>query len=275
MSAPPPRPPQRPPQKAPSKPQAQPKRTLSFAALDTNRGEGVGIYGVGGAGKTTLVDGAPGPIASFDLDNSLAVLRLPNTRRVDGIGEWSDLLDVINGDGWNDVKTLVIDSITVAEEMATRWVIKNVPHSKGLAIKNIEDYGWGIGYRHIYDAFVALLAALDRHKAAGRNVVLVCHQCVVNVPNPSGEDWLRYEPRLQGTKYSIRLRVHEWVDHMLFLGYDIDVKDGKGKGSGTRTLWPVEMPHCMAKSRTLADPIPIYPGSNDVWDALFNKGEKP
>ena len=29
------------------------------------------------------------------------------------------------------------------------------------------------------------------------NVILICHDCTATVPNPTGEDWLRYEPRLQ------------------------------------------------------------------------------
>ena len=105
----------------------------------------------------------------------------------------------------------------------------------------------------MFDTFLPLLADLDRHARAGRNVVLVCHDCTSTVPNPAGEDWLRYEPRLQSPnsgKASIRLRVREWADHVLFVGYDVSVgKDGKGRGAGTRTLYSAEVPHCMAKSR--------------------------
>jgi hypothetical protein len=92
------------------------------------------------------------------------------------------------------------------------------------------------------------------------------------VPNPLGEDWIRYEPRLQSPssgKSSIRLRTREWADHVLFFGYDIDVKDGKGRGSGTRTVYPCELPHCMAKSRTLADPMPLGKFDTTLWERLF------
>ena len=159
-----------------------------------------------------------------------------------------------------------------AEELAVAWTIGNVPHEKGNRIVRIEDYGFGKGYQHVYETFLTLLGDLDRHVRAGRNVILICHDCCTNVPNPQGEDWQRYEPRLQSPssgKASIRLRVREWADHVFFLGYDVDVKEGKGHGCGTRTLWPVEMPHCMAKSRRLADPIPVYPNDAAVWTALF------
>ncbi|MBP9034672.1 MAG: hypothetical protein KBG29_12305, partial [Pseudomonadales bacterium] len=104
------------------------------------------------------------------------------------------------------------------------------------------------------------------------HVILICHDCTNTVPNPHGEDWLRYEPRLQAPgsgKASIRLRVREWADHVLFLGYDIDVRDGKGTGSGTRTIYPSELPHCMAKSRTMADPLPLAKFDPALWTHLL------
>ena len=92
----------------------------------------------------------------------------------------------------------------------------------------------------------------------------------------AGEDWLRYEPRLQSPasgKSSIRLRLREWADHVLFMGYDVNVKDGKGQGAGTRTLYPAELTHCMAKSRTCQTPIPVAGDPADLWKTLFNLPE--
>ncbi len=253
------------------------RRTLCFEKPALNAGHRIVLYGPGGVGKTSLADLAPGPVAGFDLDDSHAVLQPKNTRRIGGVESWDDLRAVLNGDGWDEVKTVVIDSATRAEEFALAWTIANVPHEKGNRISRIEDYGFGKGYQHVYETFLTLLGDLDRHVRAGRNVILICHDCCTTVPNPQGEDWQRYEPRLQSPssgKASIRLRVREWADHVFFLGYDVDVKDGKGRGSGTRTLWPVEMPHCMAKSRRLSDPIPVYPNDPAVWNALFGAQSK-
>jgi hypothetical protein len=47
-------------------------------------------------------------------------------------------------------------------------------------------------------------------------------------------------------------------------------KDGKGKGSGTRTLYTAELPHCMAKSRTTQEVIPIEGNGADVWNRIIN-----
>ena len=265
-----------PPQRAAQSPPPPTRRTLSFEKPASDAGHRIVLYGPGGIGKTSQADMAPGPVASFDLDDSLAVLRPAHTQRIAGVNTWDDLRATLNGDGWDPVRTVVIDSATRAEELAVAWTIANVPHEKGNRISRIEDYGYGKGYQHVYETFLTLLGDLDRHVRAGRNVILICHDCTTTVPNPQGEDWTRYEPRLQSPtsgKASIRLRVREWVDHVFFLGYDVDVKDGKGRGSGTRTLWPVEMPHCMAKSRRLADPIPVELDSTAVWDALFGVDE--
>ncbi len=155
-------------------------------------------------------------------------------------------------------------------------MVKTIPHEKGNKVERIEDYGYGKGYQHVYDAFLTLLGDLDAHVRAGRNVVLICHDCTNSVPNPAGEDWLRYEPRLQSAgsgKASIRLRTREWADHMLFLGYDVDVKDGKGRGSGTRTIYPCELPHCMAKSRTMAEPVPLVKFDTALWKKLLGTND--
>ena len=95
------------------------------------------------------------------------------------------------------------------------------------------------------------------------------------MPNPRGEDWLRWEPRLQNPssgKASIRLRLREWLDHLLFIGYDIECSKqsgGKAQGHGTRTIYPQEMPWCMAKSRCLAEQIELTQFGTTLWNQLF------
>lgn len=248
---------------------------VAFAPIADAAGHRIVLYGPGGIGKTTLAAHAPGPVAVFDLDNSLPRLRASLADcdlRIVPAYDWQAIRDALASPGWDEIKTILIDTLTRGEELDVDWTIRNVPHEKGNRIVRIEDYGYGKGYQHVYDVFLTLLGDLDQHAAAGRNVILICHDCTSTVPNPHGEDWIRYEPRLQSPssgKSSIRLRVREWADHVFFMGYDVDVKGGKGRGSGTRTLWPTEYPHCMAKSRTLADPIPIVAGDYSLWTKLF------
>jgi len=268
-------------------PKAAPAPRVTFGSVRSGGGHRIVLYGPGGIGKTTLAAIAPGPVAFFDLDDSLGVLagQLPDVdvRPVSGASTWQDIRGALHAPGWDapsggggGIKTIVIDSATRAEELATDWVIANVPHDQNRRIERVEDYGYGKGYRHIYDTFLTLLADLDAHVRAGRNVILVAHEATEKHPNPQGEDWLRSEPRLQHTsKNSIRERARDWCDHLLFVGYDVEVKDGRGRSSGTRTLWPTEQPHCMAKSRTLADPVEVIKHDATIWNLIFGqKGDK-
>lgn len=245
------------------------RKRVAFGQIATAAGHRTVLYGPGGIGKTTLGACAPGPVAFIDLDESLPRLRgqleasgvLANIRPVVGIDSWPALREALQSDGWGEIRTIVIDTLTRAEELCIQHTLDTVPHEKGHRVGRLEDYGYGKGFTHVFDTFLPLLADLDRHAREGRNVVLICHDCTTTVPNPAGEDWLRYEPRLQSPasgKASIRLRVREWADHVLFYGYDVAVtKDGKGKGCGSRTIYPAELPHCMAKSRTKCDLIPV------------------
>ena len=266
--------------RATGEPPAKPPGQVTFGPIQSGGGHRIVLYGPGGIGKTTEAAIAPGPVAFFDLDDSLPRLRKSfeesgqalDLRVVSGVQTWDDIRSALHAPGWDEVKTIVIDSATKAEELALAWTLAHVPHEKGNKVESIESYGYGKGFQHLYDTFLTFLGDLDQHVRAGRNVILVCHDCTATVPNPLGEDWIRYEPRLQSPssgKSSIRLRVREWSDHVLFLGYDIDVKDGKGRGGGTRTVYPAELPHCMAKSRTLSDAIPLQKFDRALWTRLF------
>ena len=262
----PPKPPPLPPSPA------VPANTVRAAAPTRAAGHRIAIYGAGGVGKTTLASTAPGPVWFQDLDQSLGVLRLLDALALPEVGTWDQLRANLAAPGWDGVGTLVVDSATAAEELAVAWTLANVPSDKGGRCQRLEDYGYGKGYRHVYDTFLSLLADLDRHVRAGRNVILICHDCTSKVPNPAGEDYLRYEPLLQGgEKSSVRARVKNWADHLLYVGYDVAVDKGKARGSGTRTIWPIEMPFALAKSRTLTAPMELVQGATGLWDAMFKE----
>lgn len=192
------------------------------------------------------------------------------------IETWSELRSVLQSpDVLKDFGAVVIDSGTKAEELAIEWTLENVMHEKGHKVSGIEGYGFGKGMTHVYETFLQLLGDLDAIARRGKHVILIAHECVANVPNPQGEDWIRYEPRLQSPasgKSSIRHRVKEWCDHLIYVGYDTIVdKEGKAKGGGTRTIYPVERPTHWAKSRTLASPIVYAKGDASLWQQLLNK----
>lgn len=251
-------------------------RKVAFGQIAASVGHRVMIYGPGGIGKTTLCCQAPGKTAVADADDSLPRLKsrlaeldvaLP---LVAPTSDWATLREVLRSDSFAGISNFVIDTGTKAEEWCVAHTLKTVPHEKGHKVNFIEDYGFGKGYTNVYEVWLTLMSDLDRLARKGVNVFVVCHDCVATVPNPEGEDYIRYEPRLQSPnsgKASIRLRMREWADHVLFLGYDRVVKDGVAKGD-TKTLYVSEKPFCMAKSRTTCDDIPINQGV-DVWSAIL------
>jgi hypothetical protein len=230
------------------------------------------LYGPGGIGKSTLASRAPG-VVFLDVENGTRELDVP---RVEGIETFADLRACLQSGALDGFKTIVLDSVTKAEELAIAHTLATVPHEKGHLVKSLEAYGFGKGLQHVYDTFLLLLQDFDRQVRAGRNVILIAHDCTADVPNPVGEDFIRFEPHLQAPKSgkaSIRNRVIQWADHVLFVGYDVVSEDGKGKGAGTRTIWPVERPDHIAKSRILAEPLPFAgPEDGAVWGRLFLNG---
>ena len=234
------------------------------------------IYGPGGVGKTelaSLLEDVDGPVLFLDLEDGTDHLDVQRVR----VTDW-DTLRAVTADpeAVSEYGAVVVDSLTKAEEHAAAWVVENVPHENGGSVSSVEGYGFGKGYTHVYQEFVALLNDLEQMAKAGTNVVLICHECVANVPNPTCLDWIRYEPRLQSPasgKSSIRLRVKEWADHVLFVAFDTVVSsDGKASGSGTRTIHPQERPGHLAKSRRLERPIAYRRGDAEVWRQLTDEG---
>lgn len=246
----------------------------------TQRGVSVGaqkvvLYGSGGVGKTTLAAAVTqlGYTPQF-IDIEQGSGRLDVARVSPSPENWDDLRDALHSPSiWEGFDCLVIDSLTLAEQWAGDWVVANVKHPEkpDKRITSLESYGFGKGYSFIYDAFLRLLSDLDAHQRAGRQIICIAHDCTEKVPNPGGEDWLQYQPRLQSPpkQGKVREKVKEWADHMFYISFDVAVEKGKGTGGGTRTIYPSELPSHWAKSRYLADPIAYQKDSAELWESLL------
>jgi hypothetical protein len=238
------------------------------------------VFGSGGVGKSTLAALSPRPCV-LDIEGSTNRL---NVDRIRGIQTWSDLRACLQSNALDGHQTVVIDSVTKAEELAVAHVLATVKHEKGHSVSSLEGYGFGKGARHLYDVFLHLLSDCERHIRAGRNVVLVAHDCTAEVPNPGGEDFLQYQMRLATDKKgsaSIRSKVFEWADHVLFVGFDVVVNEhGKGKGAGTRTIWTSELPTHKAKVRDVSGAEVKVPDSlqfenetdGAIWPLILRTG---
>lgn len=237
------------------------------------------LYGPGGIGKSSLAALMPGKNLFIDLEggtNELDVKRIGRDR-VPTFAHFRALLMSPIVSAFDNIH---IDTGTKLEELALAHTLATVKHEKtGQLVSSIEGYGFGKGYQHVYDTFMLALADIDRLVERGKNVTLICHDCVADVPNPAGDDFIRYEPHLQAPKSgraSIRNRVVQWADHVLFVAYDVNVtKEGKGQGGGTRTVYTAERPTHIAKSRRLGGEPVLYEhaGDDTIWQHLFAKTE--
>lgn len=256
-----------------------PRSTLPTPfALNTTQGKTNGpsrsvIYGPGGVGKSTLASWLPAPLI-LDVESSTHYLNVLRTVPK----SWAELrgmLATIEANPPAGVQSIVIDSGTVAEVYANEHVIENRKTEAGEWAASIEDYGWGKGFQYGADEFGAILSDLDRIVAKGLNVCIVAHDITTPVPNPLGEDFLRWEPFFYAGdrkgKGSIRERVIAWCDHLLFVRFDVHVKKGSGKGvgSGTRTVTTQELPTHRAKSRAVQVEMPYDPQDpSAIWRTL-------
>jgi len=257
----------------PSQVEAKPSSGFTISRTGKGAGERIMLYGCGGIGKTTLCSLAPEPVW-LDLEDSAKHLVVP---RVVGVSTYADLSRALQThDIWRPFRTIVIDTLTAAQRIASDDVVAN-EKIDGKVPTSIEDFGYSRGYRYTFDRFVRLMGDLDRLVTAGKNVILVAHDTIDRAVNPDGNDFIRNEPDLFNVQTRtcdamLRDEVTGWCDHIFFVKYDIVVSDkGKAKGGGSRTLYPQESPTFIAKSRLLRDPVPIVEGDPAVWNQLFKE----
>ena len=242
------------------------------------RGHFIGLYGVGGAGKTTLAAMLPGKTLFIDLEGSLKVIRgkleelgligniTPKFYRFDPDAPavaWDDLISFLKSDAVKGYDNVVIDSFTRAQEFAASNCMASIPGDSATIKQSLEQWTYGKGAQIVYDKFVPIYPLLDKLLESGTNVCAICHDNVLRIANPEGGDFIQHQPHLvQGEKGKApgRDKFQQTVDHLLFLSADIAVEKGKATGGMTRTLYTGGIASMMAKSRTaqgMAIEVPV------------------
>ena len=280
------------PPKPPKPGQARPSRPTSSKTFTIEQwdgsasGEKIIEYGETGRGKTTLASMAPDPVF-IGLDDGGRKLRHPQTgellRHIPNVNTFEDVRTALNACLTLDCQTVVIDTATILESLAETYVLQTVSKADGSKPKHLEGYGYGKGYKHLYDAMRLPLLDCDRLVEVGKNVIVICQSVNNKVANPAGEDYLRDEPRLYHSRlYSVLLLWCEWADHIFRIDYqgtwvkkaNKDAAFGKATGDITRIVQAKEEIHFRAKSRTLDDPVIAFSTKDDdsLWQLLFESG---
>ena len=238
------------------------------------QGEKIILYGDSGMGKTTLDGGRKikHPITGESL------------KHVPGIETFMDIRDALaQPDLFKDDESIVIDTATVMQDSyAERHVLETIKtDGKGAHfVDRITDFGWGAGYRHIYDTMHLILPDLDPLVRQGKNIALICQLQQTSIANPGGEDFLKDVPKLQNQYGKVCPAVwglySEWADHVFKIEYEgVKAKDDKAASSGKRVVRIHPEIHFIAKSRTIPISVPtIYfsePSDDSVWQYLFNE----
>lgn len=182
-------------------------------------------YGPEGVGKSTFASMWPDPVF-LDLEDGTThydVARLPKPRN------FRMLIQVIEdvAEHPDELKTLVIDTADAAEAYMADSVCEE--HQ----VSNHEDIGYGRGYSYLASKFSEFLAALDKVKDAGVNVLVLAHSQIKKFEQPDELGaYDRYELKLS-KKCNPLLK--EWCDLLLFANFKTDVMtddNGKAKATG-------------------------------------------
>jgi hypothetical protein len=266
---------------------AAPKKRLTLSAVTKGKLWNplrVVIHGPDGIGKTAFSVGARGPLYNKGSDDSIVlptesgaeyidVARFPLAETLEDVNA---AIDELLNEG-HQYRKLVVDSLDWLEGLARDYVCRK--HSK----KNIEDFGFGKGQSLVFDEMRALVLKLERLRAAkGMHIIGTAHTVVKNFKNPEGDNFDRYELKLQSSNNAnIAGLWREWPEFVLFTNFEVltnKEKDGQVKGisTGERFIFTQRTAAYDAKSRiAIAPRLPLEWGgfARAVKEAFDNKGE--
>lgn len=214
------------------------------------------VHGPEGVGKSTFAAGAPKAIflATEDGTAQLDITRFPAPRT------WTEVLDAVRllTLETHDFSALVLDTLDWLEPLI--WEHLCVASK----VASIEDVGggYGKGYVAALDQWRVFLAALEAlRRAKPMHIVMLAHSNIKTFKNPEGEDFDRYELKLNAKAGGL---VKEWCDAVLFAKFethaarDARTKRFRGISTGERVLHTEWNAAFDAKNRySLPDELPL------------------
>lgn len=235
------------------------------------------IYGIEGAGKSTLFAGAPNPLW-LDIEDGtsrLDITRYPFRDGSDGhvpysYGEVLTALDDL-ATAPHDYKTLVIDTADRLEALLWKFICQRDSKPGKEQLTSVESYGYGKGYQVAVDEWRSLCAKLDRLRTAkGMSVVMLAHSLIRNFKNPEASDYDRYQLAVNEKAAGF---LKGWSDVVGFLRFEEGASKAgereraRGWSTGRRMLCLSRSAAFDAKGRGgMPDELEIP--STDPWAAL-------
>lgn len=216
------------------------------------------IYGPEGSGKSTFCSQAPRPIYLGERGtNRLDVARFPYAN------DWRETLEAIavfeQDKRFSErYGTFVIDTADWLEPYGLDLILRDAKK------RNLRDVGGGFGEGHkrVRALWRDLLNRLDRLQArTGVHILITAHAHLRKFANPEGEDFERYEMKMEDKVVAGMLR--DWAECVLFIGYDTSTrldknKRVKGVAGGARWLNTTRSFAFEAKNRyDLPDRMPL------------------
>lgn len=220
------------------------------------------LYGGHGDGKSTFASRAPGRGLFLQTEDGLDDLdceRSPIITEFGQLNHWlSDLLTQPHEYRW-----VCVDTVDWLE----RHIWHAVAQKQGKS--NIEEIGYGKGYKLAVSAWQFVLQTLDQlREQRGMAVMLLSHAKITKFQDPAGESYDRYEPDLHATAAAL---LQEWCDEVFYLARQVDRvqhDEGFGRqrtravGGTSRVIHTVSSAAWQAKRRVkLPDAMPPN------WDA--------
>lgn len=207
------------------------------------------IYGPEGIGKSTFAAQFPDPVF-IDTEGSTVHMDVKRLPRPD---LWVELLNEVEYVRQNPgcCKTLVLDTADWAETLCSEYICARDQKT------GIEDYGYGKGYRFLFEEFGRLLNALEQVREKGVNIVICCHAAMRKFEQPDELGaYDRWSLKLTDSpKASIAGAVKEWADMVIFANYKTIVVNVDGKGAAK------------GKNKVQGGKRVMYTAHHSCWDA--------
>lgn len=208
------------------------------------------IYGVEGVGKSSFAADAPDPvfIGTESGTGELDVARFPEPTT------WDEALEAITEltTGEHKYRTVVIDTLDWLEPLCWARTCFGRRDKAGKAIQAIEDFGYSKGYTYALEHWRVLVSLLERLRNERQmGVVLVAHSWIKSFKNPAGDDFDRYEMKLDKKAAGL---LREWCDACLFAQFQTfthktDSGRSKGVSDGARVIYTERAASHDAKNR--------------------------